>query len=699
MVGALETTATFCATGWDELLELVRREIPWCTDRTVEWTLSLPSYADFDEATLRPRIAHSYEAVLAGVQLRRRPLPSDPNDSFVAAGADRSQRGVEPAEMAAAWRFGQDTLYARASRLVDRGPHRDQLLREFLELVMSWVDFALLAAAEGHRRREITEVRRLADEQAALRRVAMLVARGVSPTEIFSAVSDEVARLFDSEHTAIARFEGNEAVVVGTCADIRAPSVGWRVELDDPLLITNVYRTGQPGRRWALPFGPVAKYLPEGRPVGTVAAPIEIEGRVWGAMIVWTPEELPADAEQRLETFTELVATAIANVEARAEVQRLAEEQAALRRVATLVAREASQAQVLAAIGEECARLFGTEDIRMVQFDGDSQIVVASAGRSAYLFPIGSRQPLGGVNTATMVLQTGRPARIDNYQAVASGFLGEAGRSVGMRSTVATPILVEGRLWGAMQIGWTRESPLPSDTESRLGQFTELMATAIANVQARSDLATSRARIVLAGDAERRRVVRDLHDGAQQRLVHTVVTLKHARRALEQRSQDAPALVDEALEHAQEATDELRELAHGILPSALTLGGLDAGIRALASRMPVSVEVDVRAGRLAEMVESTAYFIVAEALTNVAKHADAQQASVRVRLKERVVHVEVRDDGIGGAQADGKGLMGLRDRVVALGGALSIESPAGDGTQLSASIPAPGTRPASTAAG
>ena len=830
---------------------------------------SLPSYADLDDATIRPRLGRQYDALLAGLELRRRPSPSDSTESFLEAGIERAREGVTWSDMAAGFRLGQDSIYLLASRLVEESSHRDRLLREFLELVMSWIDFGLVASAEGHRRTEMSEVRRLADEQAALRRVAVLVAGGVSPTEIFSAVSDEVARLFNSEHTAVARFEGSEAVVVGTCAGIRGPWIGWRVELEDPLLITTVHRTGRPGRRFALPFGPIATHLSEGQLIGTVAAPIVVEGRVWGVMIVWTPEELPSDAEQRLERFTELVATAIANADARAEIQRLAEEQAALRRVATLVAkdvppaevfasaaegaatvigdaectlvrdegdgtitaiavwgaavsagvrvgmrmpsdgdsvvatvlregrphrlddysaaggslaeyartlgircgigwpvtvggrvwgvmavqrywdarpfppqsearlgrfaelvataianaearaevqrlaeeqtalrrvatlvaREASQAEVFAAIGEECARLFAAEQMRLVRFDGESMYVVASAGRPPHVLPVGSRRLLGGVNTPSMVFGTGRPARLDDYQMVASGSIGEVARSAGLRSAVATPIIVEARLWGAVQIASTREVPLPADTESRLGEFTELMATAIANVQARSDLATSRARIVVAGDEERRRVVRDLHDGAQQQLVHTVVTLKHAQRAHEHGSQDAGALVDAALAHARLATDELRELAHGILPSALTLGGLEAGARALASRMSIAVEVDVRVGRLPEMVESTAYFIVAEALTNVVKHADARQAIVTARHDDGVVHVEVRDDGVGGARDDGHGLVGLRDRLAALDGTLRIESPDGGGTHVSASIPVPLAEPGSAAAG
>jgi len=655
---------------------------------------SVPSYADLDDATIRPRLGRQYDALLAGLELRRRPLPSDPTDSFLEAGIERARQGVAASDMYAGFRVGQESIYLLASRLVEQSPHRDRLLREFLELVMSWIDFGLLASAEGYRRAEISELRRLADEQAAQRRVAVLVARGVSSTDIFSAVSDEVAHLFDSEHTAIARFEGSEAVVVGTCAGIRGPWVGWRVELEEPLMITSVQRTGRPARRWALPFGPIAKYLAEGRPIGTVAAPIMVEGKVWGVMVVWSPEELPPDTEHRLESFAELVATAIANAEARAEIQRLAEEQAALRRVATLVAREASQADVFAAIGEQCARLFAAEQMRLVRFDGESMYVVARAGRPSKALPVGSSLPLGGVNTPSIVFRTGRPARLDDYQRVASGSIGETARSAGLRSAVATPIVIEGRLWGAVQIASTREVALPADTESRLGEFSELMATAIANVQARSDLATSRARVVVAGDEERRRVVRDLHDGAQQRLVHTVVTLKHAQRAHEQGTHDAAALVNEALEHARRATDELRELAHGILPAALTLGGLDAGIRALASRMLVPVEVDVGVGRLPEVIESTAYFIVAEALTNVAKHAHARHATVTVREMDGVLQVVVRDDGVGGAQGDGHGLVGLHDRLAALDGILRIESPVGGGTQISASIPvSPAQRP------
>jgi signal transduction histidine kinase len=222
---------------------------------------------------------------------------------------------------------------------------------------------------------------------------------------------------------------------------------------------------------------------------------------------------------------------------------------------------------------------------------------------------------------------------------------------------------------------------------SRLEKFAELVATAISNVQARSDLAASRARIVAAADDERRRVVRDLHDGAQQRLVHTVVTLKLARRTLERDEKGAGALVSEALAQAERATAELRELSHGILPAVLTRGGLRAGVEALATRMPVPVDIAVAAGRLPPTVEATAYFVVAEALTNVAKHARAQRAEVNARVEGGSLHVHVRDDGVGGAQPHGGGLVGLDDRLAVLNGQLRIDSPANGGTLVAAAIP------------
>ena len=233
----------------------------------------------------------------------------------------------------------------------------------------------------------------------------------------------------------------------------------------------------------------------------------------------------------------------------------------------------------------------------------------------------------------------------------------------------------------------SREQALAPDAEVRLTSFTELVATAIANTEAHTEVAASRARIAAATEEERRRMIRDLHDGAQQRLVHTIITLKLARRAFQNESNDLPALLTEALEHAQRATDELREHVHGILPADLTHGGLRAGVSALASRMPVPVENGVAVGRLPAAIESTAYFVVAEALTNVAKHAHALHAEVTARIEHGILTVHVKDDGVGGARADGGGLIGLADRLAALDGELRIDSPADGGTLIAADIP------------
>jgi signal transduction histidine kinase len=520
------------------------------------------------------------------------------------------------------------------------------------------------------------ELARLADEQTALRRVATLVARGVPPFEVFSAVARELGQLLGVDATHMGRYEP-DGTVSGVASWSRAGDhlpVGTQVVVEGENVTALVLRTGRPARMdsYDEAAGPIATTMRELGLESSVGAPIVVDGRLWGVMIVSSrgEEPLAPDTESRIRAFTELVATAISNTEARAEVGRLADEQAALRRVATLVARESSPAQVFAAVAKEVGQLLRVEDTKMFRYEADgSATVVADWGERGTTVPIGTSLAVGGENVASLVLRTERPARVDD-------------------SAVGTPIVVEGRLWGAMIASSTRGEPLPAGTESRIEKFTELVATAISNMQARSDLAASRARIVAATDDERRRVVRDLHDGAQQRLVHTVVTLKLARDALEQEEEDAaPALVDEALDHAQRATDELRELAHGIIPAVLTHGGLRAGVEALASRMPVPVDVGVSVDRLPAPVEATAYFVVAEALTNVAKHSAAERAEVAVLVENGTLRVHVCDDGVGGAQPDGSGLVGLGDRLAALDGRLRVESPAGGGTRVEAAIP------------
>jgi PAS domain S-box-containing protein len=361
---------------------------------------------------------------------------------------------------------------------------------------------------------------------------------------------------------------------------------------------------------------------------------------------------------------------------------------AAQRRVATLVAGGAASADVFAAIAREVGRVIGLSLVLVLRYarDGATVTVMGAWGERPHPFQTGARWPVDPAMPAALVLKTGRPARIDDL-ADTPGTFAAAARATGVRSGAAAPIFVDGETWGT--IGTAGDEPLPDGIEDRLAEFTELVATAISNTEARTEVEASRARIVAAADEERWRVVRDLHDGAQQRLVHTIITLKRAHRALHNQDKDLPDLLTEALNHAQRATDELRELAHGILPGVLTHGGLRAGVRALASRTPVPVEIDVTVGRFPAAIEATAYFVVAEALTNVAKHAHARHASVAARVEDGTLRVHVRDDGIGGARPDGSGLVGLADRLAVLDGQLRIESPDGGGTLVTADIPVP----------
>jgi PAS domain S-box-containing protein len=371
---------------------------------------------------------------------------------------------------------------------------------------------------------------------------------------------------------------------------------------------------------------------------------------------------------------------------AEAKAKRLADEQAALRRVATMVARGRPAEEVFAKVAEEVALLLGLEVAAVRRFEPDGWgTIVGRWGDAGDAYRVGARIKQEGESVTTVVYRTGRSARFDDYEQ--AGSIPADLRKLGVRAAVASPIVVDGRLWGAIAAGTSRAEPMPADAESRIADFTELVAASISNVQARSDLAASGARIVAAADQERRRVVRDLHDGAQQRLVHTIVTLKLAQQALQASDEKAPSLVGEALEHARQGNTELRELAHGILPSALTRGGLQAGIHAVLSRLDLPVDLDVPAERFPPEIEASAYFIVAEALTNVVKHAHAEHAEVSAFVKDGTLRVEIRDDGIGGADPDGQGLVGIGDRVTALGGRLDIDSPPGGGTRLAATLP------------
>jgi len=547
----------------------------------------------------------------------------------------------------------------------------------------------------GHPISRDEELRLLAEEQAALRRVATLVAREPSPEDVFAAVAEEVGRLLGVENTLEYRFEADGAATVVAIwgePDVGVP-IGTRVTLEGESVAARVHRTGRPARfdDYAGASGMIAA---RARRVGVrsaVGTPIVVEGRPWGAMVALSrqAEPLPTEAASRVEQFTQLVATAISNTEARAEAARLAEEQAALRRVATLVARGASPAAVFEVVATEAAHVLDTDRMTVARYEPDgTATVVADQSKPGLQIPVGTRLTLEGESVTGAVLRSGRLVRRDRWEG-ATGSMAALARKMGLRLAIGVPILVEGRVWGSVSAGWTREEPPPADMESRMAQFTELVATAIANADSRAEVVASRARVLAAGDDARRRVVRDLHDGAQQRMVHTILTLQLATRALREHDATAESLVAEALDQAEQANAELRELAQGILPSVLTQGGLLAGVKALVSRIDLSVTVDVSSQRLPLAVEASAYFVVAEALTNVIKHSKAQEAVVRAGLDGPVLLVEVRDDGVGGANREGAGLVGLDDRVAALGGALRVESPAGGGTLIAATLPVP----------
>jgi signal transduction histidine kinase len=372
------------------------------------------------------------------------------------------------------------------------------------------------------------------------------------------------------------------------------------------------------------------------------------------------------------------------------ELRVLAEEQAALRCVARFVARGAPSGEVFAAVTNEVGHLLPVDYAALSRYESDrTHTYVAAWSRAGNPFPpVGTRVILGGKNVSTRVFETGRPARINRY-ADASGPLAIAIRAKGVRSAVGTPIIVDGRLWGVIAVASTLEQSLPADIEARLASFTELVAAAIANAESCAALAASRARIVAAADETRRRIERDLHDGTQQQLVSLMLELRKAE-AME--SRDVGEL-REQLAHAARGLggvlDELREISRGIHPAILSEGGLIGALRALARRSAVPVALELHAERRPpKHVEVAVYYVVSEALTNAAKHAHASVVHVELEASDAVVRLAIRDDGVGGADPEqGSGLVGLSDRVEALGGTLQVTSPAGSGTTLIIEFP------------
>jgi signal transduction histidine kinase len=554
-------------------------------------------------------------------------------------------------------------------------------LAEFTELVAT-------AIANSEAREEL---RRLADEQASLRRVATLVAREASQAEVFTAIAEEIGQLLSVEEIRMYRFEDRfTAEVMAAWGEREAvlPS-GTRHALGGNNAITRVFWSGRPARidDYETASGAIAEEARSGGIRGVVAVPIVVQGRLWGAIAAGSvyQEPLSSQTESRLGQFTELMATAIANAEARAELARLAEEQAALRRIATLVAEGCAPADLFDAVTAEMVRVLGADGVTLARFEPDDQVLlVADYGRNTSEMPVGSRLKHEHGQVTSIVRQTARPGRVEYHEEQhADSRLAH----IGARVAVGAPVVVEGQLWGLMLARWGGDESPPADTEARMEKFAQLLETAIANADGRNQLIASRARLVAAGDEARRRVVRDLHDGAQQRLVHMIITLKLVQRALRVGDDNVESLVREALEQAQQGIAEVRELAHGILPAALARGGLRDGVEAVVQRLELPVSLDLADERFDEEIEASAYFVAAEALTNVVKHARATYAMVKARVRDGMLHLEVADDGVGGADANGHGLVGIRDRVTALGGRLEVHSPRGGGTLVAVTLP------------
>jgi signal transduction histidine kinase len=538
------------------------------------------------------------------------------------------------------------------------------------------------------------EARALAEEQTALRRVATLVARGAPPAEVFEAVSAEVGRVIPADGAGLGRYEADGTVTaVGYWTSARGyVRIGSRLPLESGSAAWVVFETRRPGRiSYAGGSGAAAAAARDAAWRSSVGVPVIVDGRLWGVVTAasTTDRPLPLDTEGRLANFTELVATAIANAESREELARLAQEQGALQRVATLVARGAPPAEVFEAVIGEVGRLVGADAAAVSRYATDGVVIVIGIwSRAAGYVADGTRHSVAKGTMARLIFETRRPGRI-NSLAGASGSLGAFVRELGWRSSVGAPIIVEDHLWGVVGVGSTTDRPLPFDTEARLAKFTELVATAIANAESRAELAASRARLVATADAARRRIERDLHDGAQQRLVSLALKLRAAQAAAPPELGELRAELSGVADGLTGVLDELREIARGIHPAILAEGGLAPALRTLARRSAIPVQLDVRAeARLPERVEVAAHYVVSEGLANAAKYAHASVVHVDVERRDDVLCVSVRDDGLGGADpAHGSGLIGLKDRAEAIGGTILLQSPPGNGTSLQVELP------------
>jgi signal transduction histidine kinase len=557
----------------------------------------------------------------------------------------------------------------------------------------AFTELAATAIANTEARRELG---RVAAEQAALGRVATLVAVAVPPYDVFTAVAAEVGALFGVPLVGLFRYDGEgvATVIAGTGKVLSYLGRRWPCPAGDPGLVASLQRTGQPlriedYRQIRSAISGLAREIGIGRAAGV---PVLVSGRVWGAVVVAAGHEhppLPADTLDRLAVFTELMATAIANSDARTEIERLAQEQAALRRMATLVAQGADTGEVFTAVAREVSEVMHLPVAAVQRYEDDeTTTVIAAWSDRPHPFQPGTRWPYHASGLASRLRQTGRAGRVVDYSHRRGAFAAKA-REIGLHSVAAAPITVDGAVWGLVTIAST-DGPLPDQVEGRLAEFTELLGTAIANTQSRTELSASRARIVAAADETRRRLERDLHDGIQQRLVSLALKARTIETMTPRPADQIQGELSLLADGLGTALDELREISRGIHPAILSEAGLGPALKALARRSAVPVEVDFcLSSRPAEHLQVAGYYVASEALTNTAKHAQASVITMRVDGRDGALTLSIRDDGIGGADPSrGSGIIGLKDRVEALGGTISVLSPPGHGTTLHVHLPA-----------
>ena len=389
------------------------------------------------------------------------------------------------------------------------------------------------------------------------------------------------------------------------------------------------------------------------------------------------------DITERLTAERELRA-------ARAKFELIASEQAALRRVATLVARHATSDELFTTVAREIAELLGAPWSGVLRYDTVGNVTLAGAWGDGPAFVPGDTWPLTEAVAEGVIWRTQGPAMVDVAEFESP--LALAILSTGLRFATGVPIVVGGQPWGAITVLDSTRDALQPEIVARLESFTELVATAVANASARSELVAARRRVIEAADAARATVTRDMHDGAQQKFVNSLINLQLAQDKWSSDPPRARELLDIGVEEADLGIEMLRELAAGLHPTILSDMGLDAALESLADRAPIPVELEVADAELPPPLQTSVYFFCSEALTNVIKHSGATSASVRLAVADGWLSVEVRDDGVGGADmgAGGSGLLGLSDRIGALEGAFAVSSPeGGDGTTLTAHIPLP----------